>query len=63
VSAHVNLIPLNPTNGYSGQASQSSAAFAFQSILKEAGLPSTLRQYRGIDVAAGCGQLAGLGRS
>jgi len=33
---------------------------AFQTILAEYGLPSTVRQRRGIDVAAGCGQLATL---
>ena len=31
------------------------------STLQEAGLPSTVRQRRGIDVGAGCGQLAGGG--
>ena len=29
----------------------------FQAVLKERGIPSTVRQRRGIDVAAGCGQL------
>jgi len=53
----VNLIPLNPTEGFSGAATQSSAAKAFQNVLQAAGIPSTIRQRRGIDVAAGCGQL------
>jgi 23S rRNA (adenine2503-C2)-methyltransferase len=30
---------------------------AFQRVLREAGFPVTVRQRRGIDVAAGCGQL------
>jgi 23S rRNA (adenine2503-C2)-methyltransferase len=30
---------------------------AFQEIIQEVGIPSTIRQRRGIDVAAGCGQL------
>ncbi len=55
--AHVNLIPLNPTVRYSGVASGSGAAAEFQKVLQDAGLPSTVRQRRGIDVAAGCGQL------
>ncbi len=55
--AHVNLIPLNPTHGY--DATASSAARSFQGILRERGIPSTIRQRRGIDVGAGCGQLAG----
>ncbi|MGK0456605.1 MAG: 23S rRNA (adenine2503-C2)-methyltransferase, partial [Zhongshania aliphaticivorans] len=31
---------------------------AFQQIIQKAGLPTTVRQRRGIDVAAGCGQLS-----
>lgn len=57
LDAHVNLIPLNPTGGFAGTATQSAPAKAFQHVLKEAGFPSTIRQRRGIDVAAGCGQL------
>ena len=56
--AHVNLIPLNPTGGFDGDGPAEDAARAFQRILREAGLPSTLRQRRGIDVSAGCGQLS-----
>jgi 23S rRNA (adenine2503-C2)-methyltransferase len=55
LDAHVNLIPLNPTGGYAG--TPSTAAAAFQHVLRAAGIPSTIRQRRGIDVAAGCGQL------
>ncbi len=58
MDAHVNLIPLNPTLGYDGQPTAGPAARAFQAILAGYGLPSTIRQRRGIDVAAGCGQLA-----
>jgi len=58
MNAHVNLIPLNPTLGYDGQPTTGPAARAFQAVLAEHGLPSTVRQRRGIDVAAGCGQLA-----
>ena len=57
--AQVNLIPLNPTSGYAGAPTPSAAAKAFQKILAdEFRLPSTVRQRRGIDIAAGCGQLA-----
>jgi 23S rRNA (adenine2503-C2)-methyltransferase len=57
--AQVNLIPLNPTAGYGGSPSRSEAARRFQRILADDyGLPSTVRQRRGIDIAAGCGQLA-----
>ncbi len=57
--AQVNLIPLNPTTGYDGAPTRSDAAKVFQRILAdEFKLPSTVRQRRGIDIAAGCGQLA-----
>ncbi len=57
IDGHINLIPLNPTRGFDGEAAASRAAFEFQRILREAGFPCTFRQRRGIDVAAGCGQL------
>ena len=57
--AQVNLIPLNPTAGYAGSPTRTDAARHFQHILQEEfKLPSTVRQRRGIDIAAGCGQLA-----
>ncbi len=57
--AQVNLIPLNPTAGYDGTPTRGEAAKRFQKILaEEFDLPSTVRQRRGIDIAAGCGQLA-----
>ncbi|MCB8968969.1 MAG: 23S rRNA (adenine(2503)-C(2))-methyltransferase RlmN [Chloroflexota bacterium] len=57
LDAHVNLIPLNPTIGYDGEATGETAVKQFQAILSSYGLPSTVRQRRGIDIAAGCGQL------
>ena len=57
IDAHINLIPLNPTNRYTGLASSANSVQAFQRVLQEAGFPATVRQRRGIDVAAGCGQL------
>ncbi len=57
--AQVNLIPLNPTTGYAGLPGRNESAKTFQRILAEHyRLPSTVRQRRGIDIAAGCGQLA-----
>ncbi len=58
MQAQVNLIPLNPTSGYAGLPSHNTAAKRFQEILAGYGLPSTVRQRRGIDIGAGCGQLA-----
>lgn len=60
IRSHVNLIPLNPTAGFDGTESGAQAAAEFQRTLRRAGVPSTVRQRRGIDVAAGCGQLKAL---
>ncbi len=57
LNAHVNLIRLNATAGFSGVTSEEIAAAAFQKRIQDAGFPCTIRQFRGIDVAAGCGQL------
>lgn len=55
---HVNAIPLNPTHGYQGQPTSIERAHAFKSELEQAGIPCTIRLRRGIEIAAGCGQLA-----
>jgi 23S rRNA (adenine2503-C2)-methyltransferase len=57
VDSHINLIPLNPTGGYNGRPTQRPQVKQFQAILASYGIPSTVRQRRGIDIAAGCGQL------
>jgi 23S rRNA (adenine2503-C2)-methyltransferase len=56
---HVNVIPLNPTALYEGQATTIERARAFRAILEQNGIPCTIRLRRGIDIQAGCGQLAG----
>jgi len=55
---HVNIIPLNPTNGYAGVPTTNKRASAFQSEIKRKNIPCTIRQRRGIEIQAGCGQLA-----
>lgn len=57
VKAHVNLIPLNPTDQYKGRPSDPARVAAFQRILTRHGVTSTVRVRRGIDIQAGCGQL------
>ena len=52
---HVNAIPLNPTTGYTGQATSRERAAAFKEALERAGIPCTIRMRRGIDIQAGCG--------
>ena len=55
---HVNLIPLNPTPGSAWTASRPRDERAFMDILRAAGVPTTLRDTRGREIAAACGQLA-----
>ncbi len=56
--AHVNVIPLNPTNKFTGIGSTRERAAAFKAELEKMGTPCTIRMRRGIDIQAGCGQLA-----
>lgn len=58
LNCHVNVIPLNPTQGYEGNASPMHRARQFCNILEEKGISCTIRVRRGIDIKAGCGQLA-----
>ncbi len=60
---HVNAIPLNPTYGYKGQATTREGAQRFKETLDLAGIPCTIRMRRGIDIQAGCGQLATIGKN
>jgi 23S rRNA (adenine2503-C2)-methyltransferase len=55
---HVNIIPLNPTNGYAGKSTTIQRARIFQGELERKGISCTIRVRRGIDIQAGCGQLA-----
>lgn len=55
---HVNAIPLNPTKGFKGQSSGNDRARIFKETLEQAGVSCTIRMHRGIDIQAGCGQLA-----
>lgn len=54
---HVNLIPLNPTAASPYQRSPYERVKAFEKILLDANTPTTLRVEKGIEIAAGCGQL------
>lgn len=54
---HVNLIPLNPTSESPYQRTPYGRVKEFQKILNEANIPTTLRVEKGIEIAAGCGQL------
>lgn len=54
---HVNLIPLNPTSESPFGRSPYARVKQFENILRAAGIPATLRVEKGIEIAAGCGQL------
>jgi 23S rRNA (adenine2503-C2)-methyltransferase len=54
---HVNLIPLNPTPASPYGRTPYERVRQFENILVGAGIPTTLRVEKGIEIAAGCGQL------
>ena len=55
---HVNLIPLNPTKGFRTQGTRLDAVQSFCDVLEEHHIPCTVRLRRGMEIQAGCGQLA-----
>jgi 23S rRNA (adenine2503-C2)-methyltransferase len=58
LGAHVNLIPLNPTPGYPVRGTRPAGVRAFRDSLGRMGVNATVRQNRGTDIDAACGQLA-----
>jgi 23S rRNA (adenine2503-C2)-methyltransferase len=58
LNCHVNIIPLNPTKGFAGARSTRERVAEFRDILHAEGISCTVRVRRGIDIQAGCGQLA-----
>ncbi|HPX36316.1 MAG TPA: 23S rRNA (adenine(2503)-C(2))-methyltransferase RlmN [Mycobacterium sp.] len=59
--AHVNLIPLNPTPGSQWDASPKPAEREFVRRVRAQGVTCTVRDTRGREIAAACGQLAAEG--
>ena len=55
---HINLIPLNPTPGYPTVGSSLKRVYEFRDLLRELGAVATVRQNRGTEIDAACGQLA-----
>jgi len=54
---HVNLIPLNPTPGSRWSGTDVAGVRAFASTIQRAGVPVTVRDTRGREIEAACGQL------
>jgi 23S rRNA (adenine2503-C2)-methyltransferase len=63
IPAKVNLIPYNENPGLGFEATQEDRAEAFRAILAAAHVAAYIRQNRGRDIAAACGQLANLANS
>jgi len=59
--AHVNLIPLNPTPGSDWRQTAPASEREFVRRLRAAGVPTTVRDTRGREIAGACGQLAAVG--
>lgn len=57
VLCHVNIISFNPIVNSTWRASPSDRVQSFAHVIESAGLPVTIRQSRGTDIQAGCGQL------
>ena len=55
---HVNLIPLNPTKKFDEKGTSADQAEKFCAALQEHNVSCTIRLRRGIEIQAGCGQLA-----
>ncbi|RDH74769.1 dual-specificity RNA methyltransferase RlmN [Mycolicibacterium moriokaense] len=55
---HVNVIPLNPTPGSKWDASPKAAEREFVRRVRDRGVSCTVRDTRGREIAAACGQLA-----
>ena len=56
--AHVNLIPMNPVAHTPWTASEPAVVARFAQRLRAAGIGTTVRQNRGVEIGAACGQLA-----
>jgi len=60
---HVNLIPLNRSLDPALKASRGDRVAAFQRLLQDAHIPCTLRETKGQDILAACGQLRYTGQA
>ncbi len=54
---HVNLIPLNPVDVLPYERPDPAGIERFAATLRAAGIPTTVRYSRGLDIDAACGQL------
>lgn len=59
LKAKVNLIPYSPVSGFAFETPDSGRVARFMTTLEETGVSATLRESKGRDIQAACGQLAG----
>ncbi len=57
MGAHVNLIPWNPVPGLPYRRPHPDRVRRFAEVLRAAGISTTIRVERGVDILAACGQL------
>jgi 23S rRNA (adenine2503-C2)-methyltransferase len=57
LEAHVNLLPLHPGGSAGLKPSPPERIRAFAARLRNQGVEAVVRRSRGLDIAAGCGQL------
>jgi 23S rRNA (adenine2503-C2)-methyltransferase len=57
ILCHVNVIPLNPVDVLPYERPDPAEIDRFAEVLRGAGIPTTVRYSRGVEIAAACGQL------
>jgi 23S rRNA (adenine2503-C2)-methyltransferase len=62
IPARINLLPFNGSASLPFVCPSRDRILEFQKVLRQAGLPAFIRNSRGADIAAACGQLAGGGK-
>jgi 23S rRNA (adenine2503-C2)-methyltransferase len=60
IRCKINLIPLNEVPGIAFRRPLEKAVLRFQKVLMDAGYLTIIRESRGGDISAACGQLRGL---
>ncbi|HIJ90120.1 MAG: 23S rRNA (adenine(2503)-C(2))-methyltransferase RlmN [Desulfobulbaceae bacterium] len=59
IPSRINLLPYNGSGETEYACPEEAQTLAFQKVLREAGFNTFIRQSRGADISAACGQLAG----
>jgi 23S rRNA (adenine2503-C2)-methyltransferase len=57
LASHVNLIPYNPVDDSDFKRPSRATVYAFRDVLEDLNVPASIRQTRGLEAAAACGQL------